>query len=72
MTKIYSSVFLLVFCLNPSTAYAYLDPGTGSFFLQFILAFIFALIFSLRKYWLKLRKLFFGNKSRNKTNYDKQ
>jgi hypothetical protein len=52
MLKIYLNT-LIFLCVYPSNAYAYLDPGTGSYIFQIILAFILAALFSLKKYWKK-------------------
>jgi len=39
----------------PSAAYAYVDPGTGSMFLQFLLATVLGALYLLKSYWRKLR-----------------
>ncbi len=47
-------VFVLVFLVFPKRAYAYLDPGTGSYFLQLFLAFFVGAIFAVKLYWKKI------------------
>ncbi|OGE34545.1 hypothetical protein A3C32_04345 [Candidatus Daviesbacteria bacterium RIFCSPHIGHO2_02_FULL_41_14] len=49
-------VLLLVFILLlnlifPSTAMAYLDPGSGSYFLQVVLGLLLGFLFTLKIYW---------------------
>jgi hypothetical protein len=41
------------------TAYAYLDPGSGSIIIQVVVAFLAGLIMLIKLYWGKI-KLFFG------------
>ena len=41
-----------------SNAYAYLDPGTGSFILQAILGFLAAVAASFLYYWSKVKNFF--------------
>ncbi|OVE79978.1 hypothetical protein BVY02_01720 [bacterium J17] len=42
----------------PSTAFAYIDPGSGSMALQIAIAFIFSGIFWFKSAWRKLMSLF--------------
>ena len=59
-------VFLIV-----TNAYAYLDPGTGSFILQAIIGFLAALSAGFLYYWTKVKnfflKLFKKNNNDEKT-----
>ena len=41
--------------LFPDAAYAYLDPGTGSFILQIVLAAAIGAYYSLKLYWTRVR-----------------
>ena len=41
-------------------AYAYLDPGTGSYFLQIIIATLLGAMFAIKQFWYKI-KLFCTN-----------
>ena len=43
--------------INPTIAYAYLDPGTGSIILQAILGFIAASVATISVYWTKFKLL---------------
>lgn len=60
------AIFLVV-----TNAYAYLDPGTGSFILQAIIGFLAALSAGFLYYWTKVKnfflKLFKKNKNDEKT-----
>ena len=60
------AIFLIV-----TNAYAYLDPGSGSFILQAIIGFLAALSASFLYYWTKVKnfflKLFKKNKNDEKT-----
>ena len=60
------TIFLVV-----TNAYAYLDPGTGSFILQAIIGFLAALSAGFLYYWTKVKnfflKLFKKNKNDEKT-----
>ena len=47
------AIFLFV-----TNAYAYLDPGTGSFILQAIIGFLAALSASFLYYWAKVKNFF--------------
>lgn len=52
-----SEVLILLVSLvaYPSTSYAYLDPGTGSYGFQMLLAVGLVLFFAGRVYWKKMR-----------------
>jgi hypothetical protein len=67
MNSILLFLFFLVF---PSVAFAYLDPGTGSYIIQIVLAGLFGVLFAVRTFWTNI-KLFFMkifNKSTSKQN----
>lgn len=51
-------VFSVLMITIPRAAYAYVDPGTGSWILQTVLAGILGISFALKTYWRKI-KLFF-------------
>jgi len=50
-------IFVLCF---PAYAYAYLDPGTGSYFLQIIIATLLGSMYAIKHFWHKI-KLFCTN-----------
>ncbi len=61
------SLFLL-YLLSSRVAYAYLDPGTGSYILQLIIGFLFGALFTVKIYWRKVKTFFvksFLKKSQN-------
>ena len=45
-----------VFLFVPEEAFAYLDPGTGSYVIQVIIALILGVIYSLKLYWTKIKE----------------
>ena len=49
---VYSAI--LYFALAEPT-YAYIDPGSGSYFLQLLIAGLLAGLYSLKIYWAKVR-----------------
>lgn len=51
------SIFNLIF---PTKTYAYLDPGTGSFFIQTLLAFLLGGLLTIKVFWKNI-KAFFSN-----------
>jgi hypothetical protein len=50
-------------------AYAYIDPGTGSYVFQLLVAGVFALSFAIKVYWRRLRS-FFGHRAPGKDEDD--
>ena len=55
--------FLFIFLIH-NTAYAYIDPGTGSIIIQAIVGAFAAGGIFLKKYWYKLKN-FFKKKNKN-------
>ena len=56
---------LLCVCLlllNPSDAWAYIDPGTGSYLFQLVIAGGLAGLYTLRRYWHNVRAWFVRRK----------
>ena len=45
----------------PSTAYAYVDPGSGSVIVTTVLGLFAAIGYTLRKYFYKIRRALFGS-----------
>ncbi len=71
MLKKISYIFIIM-VIYPSSAFAYLDPGTGSIILQVLIGAIAAIVATAKLYWQKLLN-FFGVKKKiknkeNKTN----
>tara|TARA_Y100000996_G_C22182087_1_gene503263 strand:+ start:210 stop:431 length:222 start_codon:yes stop_codon:yes gene_type:complete len=61
---------ILSLILYSSNAYAYLDPGTGSFILQAIMGFLAAISAGFLYYWSKVKSFFL--KIFKKNNDDKK
>lgn len=57
----------------PSAVRAYVDPGTGSYFLQILIAGILGAAFALKLYWRRIKGFLTGSRSgRNKTEEEQQ
>ncbi len=50
--------FLLLYTIFIQDAYAYIDPGTGSYMLQLLIASLVGMLFALKIYWLKIKTFF--------------
>lgn len=50
----------------PSSAFAYIDPGTGSYILQMIAAGILGGLFAIKMFWLQVKNFFKRLFSRDK------
>jgi len=50
--------FVALFTLGPTSAYAYLDPGTGSVLLQGAIAAVAGGLLAIRAYWRSIMGLF--------------
>ncbi|NIQ15433.1 MAG: hypothetical protein GTO02_13860 [Candidatus Dadabacteria bacterium] len=62
-------IFIIAFTISPS-AFAYLDPGTGSLIIQSILAAIAGAIVAIKYYWHKI--LFFIKRNQPNNSDDKK
>ena len=51
---------VLIYFVFPNNAYAYLDPGTGSYILQMLIAGFLGILFSLKIYWGKIKLMVTG------------
>lgn len=69
MLKKISCIFIIM-AIYPSSAFAYLDPGTGSIILQVLIGAIAAIVAIAKLYWQKLLN-FFGIKKKLKNKEDK-
>ena len=49
---------ILFYFLLDASAYAYLDPGTGSIIVQYIIAGLIAASTVFKIYWIKIKDLF--------------
>lgn len=48
-------LILTYFFVFPQPVYAYLDPGSGSYFLQLMIGLLLGGLFSLKVYWKKVK-----------------
>lgn len=66
--KVFRITSLILFFLVISTkqAHAYLDPGSGSYILQFILAGFVGGLFALKTFWLQIKTFITNLFSRKK------
>ena len=55
-------LIVLLFIFWPSTAHAYLDPGSGSLILQVLIGGIAAGLLAVKTYWLKIKAFFCGKR----------
>ena len=55
---------MALFGVAPNSAYAYLDPGTGSILLQGAIAGIAGILLAVRTYWARITGVFRGGKSK--------
>lgn len=62
-------LLLLLLCM-PFVANAYIDPGSGSAIMSAIIGFFVAVGIAIKTYWYKLKSLFTGKKTSNKTEED--
>ncbi len=69
MTTTIVPLFLFFF-IFPQPAYAYLDPGTGSYIFQLLIATLFGALFAIKLYWKRIRG-FFANLSPKKKKAEK-
>ena len=58
------AMLLIFIVITAENAFAYLDPGTGSFMLQMLIAGILGGLFAIKTYWAKIK--IFINKIFNK------
>ncbi|MBI4043160.1 MAG: hypothetical protein HY391_06775 [Deltaproteobacteria bacterium] len=56
MRKTLFLITLLLFIVPD--VYAYIDPGTGSYFFQFLIATLLGTLFFWKTLWLRMKRLF--------------
>jgi hypothetical protein len=61
-------LFVLLSIILPNTAHAYLDPGTGSYFLQMAIATLLSGLYAIKLFWKNIKAFFRKIFSRGKTN----
>jgi len=45
----------LLHLIFPQPCFAYIDPGSGSYFLQILVAGLLGLLYSIKLYWARIR-----------------
>ena len=60
-----ASLGLLIMLVLPFNAFAYIDPGTGSYIIQVVLAVFFSAIVAIRVFWNKIKGFFKARFARN-------
>ena len=61
-------IIFMGFCFFfPRMAYAYIDPGTGSYIVQMLIAGLMGALFTIKLYWGRI-KLFFLSQTNEDTN----
>lgn len=68
MKKIMSYIVAALIGLWIQPAMAYIDPGSGSAIMSAVIGFFVAISLAIKTYWYKLKSLFAGKKSDQKSN----
>ncbi len=58
MKPVFLICLFLLLVLPSHQAFAYIDPGSGSYVLQMIVAAFFAIVFTLKMFWRSIRLFF--------------
>jgi len=51
-------IFVFIYFISARQTYAYLDPGTGSYFFQIIIASLLGMLFAIKIFWRKIKDSF--------------
>jgi hypothetical protein len=56
------NILLLAICLLgiPRDAFAYLDPGTGSYIFQLLIAGLLGALFAIKVFWIRIKTFLAG------------
>ena len=66
-------LFLVVASLLlPQKSHAYLDPGTGSFFIQTLVAFLLGGVFAVKMFWKNIISFFRKDRQVKKAKQDEE
>jgi hypothetical protein len=58
MTSRFVAVLVATALLLPSTAQAYIDPGTGSLLVQVLVAAAMGILMAVKMYWARIKSFF--------------
>ena len=67
MTRYFAASVFAMALLLPSTAQAYIDPGTGSFVLQALVAAAMGTLIAVKIYWARIKSFFSRQDSSDST-----
>ncbi len=62
---------VLIISIIPQNAFAYIDPGTGSYIIQIIIAALVGGLFAIKMFWIKI-KTFITSMFKKKTEDSEQ
>jgi len=62
---------VLIISIIPQNAFAYIDPGTGSYIIQIIIAALVGGLFAIKMFWIKI-KTFITSMFKKKTEDNEQ
>ncbi len=74
LSRLSKIIFLFAsfsYCLFPVKAYAYVDPGTGSYVIQIVIAALLGILFTIKSFWNKLKSFFVNLFSKHKSDITK-
>lgn len=54
-SKVALAVLILWYFAFPRPVHAYIDPGTGSYFIQLLVGGLLALLYTVKIYWTRIR-----------------
>ena len=71
MMRRYRGIVLAMLCflceaIYPQKAYAYLDPGSGSFLFQLLLGVLLGAVFSMKLWWVRFKTFVTARFRRNR------
>jgi hypothetical protein len=66
-TNKFISVIITALLLMPVTAFAYLDPTTGSMVISAIVGLFASLVLAIKTYWYRIKALFKGKPAESDT-----
>lgn len=54
-------MYMFLGLMIPEKAFAYMDPGTGSYIFQIVIAFFLGILFTVKQFWGKITGFFKKN-----------
>lgn len=64
-------LIIMFFLILTPSAYAYLDPGTGSFIFQMLIAGMVGAVFAIKIFWASIKSFIYSLFSKNKNKDDR-